>query len=76
MPNTVVIQSVTRVGDQVVVTGTVNGQATQTYVWQSHLSTLPSVSAEQTYLAQQLVASLPAASVALPNLVPSGPITV
>jgi hypothetical protein len=76
MTNTVVIQSVTRIGDAVTVAGTVNGQATQCQVWQSELNTLPSVLSQQNYLAQQLVASLPPTPIPLPNLIPPGPVTV
>jgi hypothetical protein len=76
MTNTVVIQSVTKIGDAVTVVGTVNGQVTQCQVWQSELNTFPSILSQQNYLAQQLVASLPPTPIPLPSLIPPGPVTV
>jgi hypothetical protein len=48
-------------GDDVTVTGTVDGVVVQIHVWKSHLTQLGTKAAQRAYVAAQLKAAAPAA---------------
>lgn len=62
---TVILQDGLLNGDEVRVTGTVDGVEVSVRVWKSHLDTLSTLAAKRAYVAAQLKAAAPAASVAV-----------
>ena len=62
---TVKLVSATVVGEQVTVTGTVDGAEVTVTVWKSHLVTLTTKAAKVAYVAAQMKAQAPAAPTAM-----------
>lgn len=60
MAHTVIISSVTSVGDTCTVTGTVDGTPVTTQVWLSALGKFATALLAQSFLASAMVAALPA----------------
>ncbi len=67
MAHTYVISSMTAVGDQLTVVGSVDGQSVTVQTWLSALAKLPSAASVQAFLAPLMTAALPQAAVSVPS---------
>lgn len=56
MPTDVVLQKPRQRGDNIVVTGAINGKEYTVRVWKSHLDTLSTAALKRRYLAEQIKA--------------------
>lgn len=73
---TVVITGADINGDDVIASGTVDGNPAQVHVWLSHLNSLSTLAAKKTYVAQQLKLSADATAKPATSSTFNGSVTV